>query len=308
MAGVCARPLSRASATLVNTNGAAATGFVLAANNADTPAFSTLFTYNKTTCVLSNPIQTVFDPPTVLPGGHTNTNGIEQPVWEPITGAFYVTLPEIDAVAPLAGGAGITGAVAKVDTTGAIVAIYPINYCQPAGLTVGPNGDLLVGCNSVFDDSGKKCSSVVPSPIPVVTPPATTAAAHPALCGTRAVPQSAICNPGRGCTPANGSLVSVPGAGGGDEVYFNAADKNYYVTAGNNPLGPTLAVISSTTDTLIQNVPTLPPDPAAPGVHGAGTVHSVAAGGGNGRVYVPLPSNTAYPNCTQGCVAVFSAQ
>src|SRR5712691_7368516 len=115
-----------------------------------------------------------------LPGGHTNTNGIEQPVWEPITGAFYVSLPEIDGPGD---GTGITGAVAKVDTSGNIVTIYPINYCQPAGLTVGPNGDLLVGCNSVFDDSGKKCSAVVPSPIPVVTPPATTAAAHPALCG-----------------------------------------------------------------------------------------------------------------------------
>jgi len=22
-------------------------------------------------------------------------------------------------------------------------------------------------------------------------------------------------------------------------------------------------------------------------------------------VYVPLPANTSYPNCTQGCIAVF---
>src|SRR5712691_11443158 len=154
-----------------------ADGLVMAANNAEVVPFSTIFTYNKTTCVLSNPIKTIFS---ALPGGHTNTNGIEQPVWEPITGAFYVSLPEIDGPGD---GTGITGAVAKVDTSGNIVTIYPINYCQPAGLTVGPNGDLLVGCNSVFDDSGKKCSAVVPSPIPVVTPPATTAAAHPALCG-----------------------------------------------------------------------------------------------------------------------------
>src|SRR6516225_5453938 len=33
---------------------------VIAANNADDPAFSTIATYNKTTCALSNPIKTVF--------------------------------------------------------------------------------------------------------------------------------------------------------------------------------------------------------------------------------------------------------
>jgi hypothetical protein len=100
----------------------------------------------------------------------------------------------------------------------------------------------------------------------------------------------------------------VAGAGGGDEVYFNAGDGNYYVTAGNNPLGPTFGVIASVVNTLTQLVPTLPPPPAAVGVHGAGTVHSIAASAANNQVYVPLPANTSYPNCAQGCIAVFSAQ
>src|SRR5439155_2870257 len=58
-----------------------ADGLVIAANNAEIVApgpFSTIYSYNKTTCALSNPIRTTF---TTLPGGHTNTNGIEQPVW-----------------------------------------------------------------------------------------------------------------------------------------------------------------------------------------------------------------------------------
>jgi len=279
--------------------GAAATGLVLAANNADTPAFATLVTYNKTTCALSNPIKITLN---VLPSGDTVTNGAEQPAWDPITGAFYVSLPEINGPGD---GTGINGAVIKISTTGVVQATYPINYCQPAGLSAGPNGDLLVGCNSVFDTSGKKCSAVVPSPSPNAT------VGHPATCTGTAAPQSAICNPGRGCT--GNALVSVPGAGGGDEVYFNVGDGNYYVTAGNDPKGPLFGVVASGTNatqpnTLTQVVPTLPPVPAVlTGTkHGAGTVHSVAAAGSN--VYVPLPANTSYPNCSTGCVAVFSAQ
>jgi hypothetical protein len=276
-----------------------ADGLVIAANNADDPPFSTIVTYNKNTCALSNPKKTTFD---VLPGGHKATNGIEQPVWEPISQRFYVSLPEIDGPGD---GTGITGAVAKITTSGVVEAVFSINYCQPAGLTVGPSGDLLVGCNSVFDNAGVKCSAVVPSPSP------NAVVGHPATCGATAVPQSAICNPGRGCT--GDSLVSVPGVGGGDEVYFNSGDGNYYVTAGNDPKGPSLGVVSSATNTVTQVVTTLSPVPAVltgAGKHGAGTVHSVAASSltNSNHVYVPLPANTAYPNCTKGCVAVFSTQ
>jgi hypothetical protein len=281
-----------------------ADGLVIAANNAETLApgpFSTIFTYNKATCALSNPIKTTFN---VLPGGHTATNGIEQPVWEPTTKRFYVSLPEIDGPGD---GTGITGAVARITTGGVIETIYPINYMQPAGLTVGPNGDLLVGSNSVFDLAGKKCSAVVATP-------STPARIVPPICTTTAGPQEAICNPGRGCTPSNGSLVAVQGVGGGDEVWFNSGDGNYYVTAGNSLNAPVLGVIASVVNTLTQQIPTLYAQQQVgvtntPSfVHSSGTVHSVAASAANNHVYVPLPANTAYPNCLQGCIAVFSAQ
>jgi hypothetical protein len=110
----------------------------------------------------------------------------------------------------------------------------------------------------------------------------------------------------------------VSGVGGGDEVWFNSGNQNYYVTAGNDPVGPVFGVIASgatsTPNTLTQLVPTLPPVPAvgvantASFVHSAGTVHSIAASAANNHVYVPLPANTSYPNCVQGCIAVFSAQ
>ena len=107
----------------------------------------------------------------------------------------------------------------------------------------------------------------------------------------------------------------MPGIGGGDEIWFNVGDGNYYVTGSNNPIGPTLGVIAAVsgtkTNVLTQLVPTLPPVPAVgiagttSFVHSAGTVHSIAASAANNHVYVPLPANTSYPNCTQGCIAVF---
>jgi hypothetical protein len=114
------------------------------------------------------------------------------------------------------------------------------------------------------------------------------------------------------------------GVGGGDEVWFNSGDGNYYVTAGNNPIGPTFGVVNSSTNTLTQLVPTLPPTPLVPLVPpvgtrttliSSGTAHSIAASKDNNHVYLPLPANSDYtappagtPACVQGCVAVFSAQ
>lgn len=288
-----------------------ADGLLLAINNADTPPFGTLITVNKSTCALSNPIKILF----TSANGVNATNGAEQPVWDPTTGRFYVSIPEINGPGD---GTGPNGGVARITTAGKIETVYPINFMQPAGLTLGPNGDLLVGSNSVFDTAGKKCSAVVPGST-------TSKVGVPATCTGIAFPQEAICNPGRGCSPSMGSLVSVPGVGGGDEVFFNSGDGNYYATAGNDPVGPVFGVIASgattttTPNTLTQLVPTLPPVPAVTtgaGQHSSGTVHSVAASSSNNHIYVPLPANTSYgvlPDgtiipCTQGCIGVFSAQ
>jgi hypothetical protein len=263
---------------------------LLAINNAEPVPFGTLINVSSD-CVLSKPKTIFFN----SANGVNATNGAEQPVWEPMTQRFYVSIPEISGPG---NGTGPNGGVAQINTSGVIEKVYPINFMQPAGLTLGPNGDLLVGSNSVFDTSGKKCSAVVPgsvaSPVGV-----------PATCTGIAAPQEAICNPGKGCT--GNSLVAVPGVGGGDEVWYNSGDGNYYVTAGNDPIGPSLGAVGSVVNTLTQLGPTLPPVPAVttgPNKHGAGTVHSVAASAANNHVYLPLPANTSYPNCAQGCIAV----
>ena len=254
---------------------------LLVINNAETVPFGTLINVSSS-CMLSQP-KTIFFP---------GATGAEQPAWDPGTQRFYVSIPQI-------GSSVQNGGVAKITTTGVIETVFPINFVSPAGLTLGPNGDLLVGSNTVFDTAGNTCKNVVPgsvaSPVGV-----------PATCTGIAFPQEAICNPGRGCT--GNALVSVPGVGGGDEVWYNSGDGNYYVTAGNDPIGPVFGVVGSVVNTLTQLVPTLPPVPAVTtgaNKHGAGTVHSIGASAANNHVYVPLPANNSYPNCTQGCIAVF---
>jgi hypothetical protein len=287
---------------------------LLVINNADTPPFGTLIRVSAT-CGLTLQKTIIFD----AAHGIDATNGAEQPVWDPLTRRFYVSIPQIEGPGGTFAGTGPNGAVAKIDPLlGVVETFYPVNFMQPAGLTLGPSGsgDLLVGSNSVFSTSGSKCTAVVPAPSPAGTTPAA-----PLTCtGGIASPQEAICNPFRGCTPANGSLVAVPGVGGGDEVWFNSGDGNYYVTAGNDPVGPVFGVIAAVsgtkTNVLTQLVPTMPPvpatAPATPPGHSAGTVHSIAASAANNHVYVPLPANTNYQingiSCFQGCIAVFGVQ
>jgi len=287
---------------------------LLVINNADTPAFATLINVSSS-CVMNQP-------KTIFFTADNGALGAEQPVWDPGTQRFYVSIPQI-------GSNPANGGVIKINPNGgAIEAVYPINFVSPAGLTLNPNtGDLLVGSNTVFDTSGKACTNVVPAPQGVNT----TAPPAPLTCtGGIAAPQAAICNPrpGRDCT--GDALVAVPGIGGGDEIWFNSGDGNYYVTGSNNAVGPTFGVIAAVsgtkTNVLTQLVPTLPPVPAngtagtATYVHGSGTAHSIAACSQtpNGpcsinKVYLALPANTDYSDsfgntCTQGCVAVFSAQ
>jgi hypothetical protein len=289
---------------------------LMVANNAETPPFATLITVSKSTCAMSNPIKVSF---ATLPTA-TNvaspvpnpsaTNGAEQPAWEPVTQRFYIAIPEVNGN----GGTGPNGGLAQVNPlTGKIEAFFQINFCQPAGTAAGPQGDVLVGCNTVFDLTGKACLQVA------ATPAGQPNIIRQAICTGTSGAQVVICNPGRGCSPSNGSIVSISGAGGDDEVWFNSGDNNYYIAQQNNPVGASLAVVASgasTTappNTLVQVVPTLPEQAAIVPTTPSGTAavapsaHSVAASAFNNHVYVPLQANNAYPDCWLGCVAVFSS-
>ena len=261
-------------------------GLLLVVNNADTPPFATLISVNKATGALAVMKRITFD---TAHTGVDATNGAEQPVWDPVTGKFYLSIPQVGPNAK-------DGAVIRISPAGTVEVQYPIQFCSPAGLTLGPNVDLLVGCNTVFDTAGNLWDStknVTAAPIQVIL-------------------------------DARTGVIDkiVPGVGVGDEVWFNKGDGNYYTASSTSPLSPTevigatpltaqgaaiLGVIGARDRTLKQLVPTFNVPKVTTGLlpHAASTAHSVAANAENNHVFVPLGANNVYPGCLTGCIAVY---
>jgi DNA-binding beta-propeller fold protein YncE len=172
-------------------------------NNADKPAFIT-FISSETHKVLG---KVVLD--------HAS-DGAEQPAWDPVTGKIYLTIPVID-------GVEANGAVAVFDPhTLKLEKMLPVTKCMPAGLTVGPEAHLLLGCSDDAVDSGFPSQSLVMD-------------AH------------------------TGKIVAtIDKVGGSDEVWYDTKSGNYYLAAAKNPGGPVLGVIDARTDHWIANVPSGP--------------------------------------------------
>ena len=200
-------------------------GVLLITNSNDSPPFFTLISVNKSTGKLTFRAKTILD----ATHGVDATNGTEQPVWDPGTGRFYLSIPELSGPGD---GTGPNGAVARIDPhSGAVEALFPVRFCQPSGLVVGPNEDLLLGCGQAFDTAGKAWSA---SDV------------------NTAAPLSVIMD------ARTGSIDSmVPGVSGSDEVWFTPGDGRYYLAVRNQPGGPVLGVIDAHSQTLAQVVPTL---------------------------------------------------
>src|SRR5262249_12264971 len=155
------------------------------------------------------------------------------PQWDGGTGRFYISIPQV-------GPNEEDGGVARINPhSGAIETVFKVSFCQPAGLTVGPHGDLLLGCSVAFDNTGASCS---------------TNAADLTTCppGHFATPKQVIMDAKNGDIDRN-----VFGVGGSDEVWFNSGDGRYYTASRANPQGPVLGVINARTQKLEQVVPTV---------------------------------------------------
>ena len=111
---------------------------VLVANDADSPPFASLIDTQSRAVVA----KISFD---------DATNGIEQPVWDPETHLFYMSVPQI-------GADPNNGGIAIIDPqTRSRVGTFAVQNCQPAGLALGPKQHLLLGCsgdNGVLATSG----------------------------------------------------------------------------------------------------------------------------------------------------------
>jgi hypothetical protein len=240
-------------------------GLLLVVNNADSPPFATLVQVDTRTGHLTLGAQIP------LPEA---TNGAEQPVWDRQTRRFYLSIPEVNGP----GGTGPDGAVARINPkTATVETMFPVKLCQPAGLTLGPRHDLLLGCSVPFDTAGNPWTATDTS---------------------SAAPISVIMDAGTGKIDRN-----VPGVSGSDEVWFNPGDGHYYLAARANPGGPVLGVIDADRQILRQVVPTFNTPLSSPPPRG--TAHSVAVNPHNNHVFVPLPANNVFPDCLNGCVAVY---
>jgi hypothetical protein len=270
---------------------------LVVANNAEDPAFVTLYTGNgdAATSNVVKIMKTVVDP-TILPVGHGL--GIEQPAWDPKTERFYTSIPTIANNPPgcvfaptntCSGGLLVTdprhpkaveGAFDSTTGTGVI----KLPACGPNGATVGVHDNLLLGCTAT-NLPGSTTTLVI------------NAKTH--------------------------NSAAVNGITGSDEVWFNSGDNRYYLGASGALLPPgsklgrgsVLGVVDGTS-VLIETIPV------------SSGSHSVAADSKRNLIFspqtytaaptaIPAPdvNTTAGPGSptvgqlicgsTAGCIAVY---
>jgi hypothetical protein len=93
---------------------------------------------------------------------------------------------------------------------------------------------------------------------------------------------------------ATPSVVASFNVSGEDEVWYDPTTARWFISAHSNSSGPVLGVIDSSTDALLQLIPT---DLSA---------HSVAVDPISGEVFVPFGASATDTLCPNGCIAVFS--
>lgn len=240
---------------------------LLAANNAEDPPFATLFQANGDNAVNAVIILSkIAISNAIVPAGAGLS--IEQPVWEPKTQRFYVSVPVIANnpvgcnygqipqtpitcdggllvvnPATLSPGINTLGAFDPTTNTG----VVPLHRCGPNGATVGPHENLLLGCTPQNDPSDT---------------------------------ETLVIN----AQTKNMSLVE--NITGSDEVFFNLGDSRYY-TASSRDCGSAsgcpdathpgfaeLGVIDSTS-VLIEKIPQ------------SSNSHSVAVDSRRNLIFVP---------------------
>ena len=236
---------------------------VMATNNADSPPYATVFDASTKAIVAIIPFP-------------NNSNGAEQCQYNPRTGLFYQTAPEqggpgdnsfpgavvaIDpkiAIAQNFAGGGVPPGPG-VGNTIPVVANYviPLSACDgPQGMAIGPQPQILIGCNGGPASAQSSDASVV------------------------------INDGSTGGVP--GSVIAVlPNQDGPDMVDFNPSSRLYTLAKSTKTLTNlvgNIGMVSSATfaaDTDISTVAT------------SGGAHSVASDPASRSTYVPIPKASA---------------
>lgn len=186
-------------------------GLFVVANDADSTPFVTFIDVRSRTVV-----------------GHISfpqaTNGLEQPLWDPETHLFYMSVPQV-------GDDPMNGGIAVMDPrTRSLVTIRTVTNCQPAGLALGFKQHLLLGCSG----------------------DAIAAGAHA---------QSQIMDARTGAVVA--TIMQVGGSdevwyNAGDKRYYLAARSMTSNGLASGTATPVLGVIDAVTNTWITNIATGP--------------------------------------------------
>ncbi len=219
------------------------------ANNANSPAFGSLI---STSTALAPALTTS---PVLVPA-QIPAGGLEQPVWDPATKTYFVSVPNF--------ANNDAGGVQEFDSAGKALRTYNfsnmgIAACGSAGLALGASGNLVVGCSATGS-------------------------------------QTIVLNPsGTGSIVANLKAVS-----GSDELWYDEANGNYYVTGVNAAGDRVIDVFSDASYALLQSI-----DLTSLGA-GKSNLHSVAVDVLNGNIFVPLTGTSDDTLCPGGCVAVFA--
>jgi hypothetical protein len=230
------------------------------ANNADSPPFVT-FINTDTRTVIG---RIVFDGTNGTPDA--TTTGIEQSQWSPKTGLFYVSVPQIVPTDATQGG------IAVIDPSSqSVTAVYPVSNCSPAGLSLGPNNQAIIGCSASFGTSPN-----------VLT-------------------QSLVIDLISGRVVAN-----IPEVGGSDEVWYDPASNHYYLAARNNTddtgkITPVLGTVDAVSNVFDGNVAT---STSAHSVAADKRSHHVFVPIGFPAAGASDPTNPC-PVVSKGCIAVY---
>jgi hypothetical protein len=245
---------------------------IMAANNAADPPFASLISTVGPTYVVVARI--TFDGTN---GAPKSTNGVEQCQWSPRTGMFYITIPGIDSPNT---GHGVVAVISPQSQKVVKTFDIPLANCDtPQGMAVGPNHDILIGCN------GQKGSTTHSSVI---------------------------------IDERNGKiLATVANESGPDEVWYNPGNNHYFLArsgaANGGQTTQALGAIDAATrvaDTGINNVGPVnnPPTNAHP------SAHSVAADSVTNKTFFPIPGglstlcSAAGGSDTMGCILVVTGK
>jgi len=193
------------------------------------------------------------------------TNGIEQCQWNPRNGLIYLNLPEVNG-----NGMDTTdGNVVVIDPHRMVVLTafaIPVTQCAgPQGMAIGPEPQILLGCNAASQPPGSGQNAAI-------------------------------------IDERNGKILKVlANAGGADEVWFNPGDGHYFLADGSNTTQEQVAVVDSLS--AQQDAPILISKP--PGAGRAHSVAADPDANQAYVPIPDNAGSTICPTVASGCIAIF---